>query len=142
MNSVSLIGKTPDSIETIRRTKAWIYPESKVNVPQEFNEKRLYMQRDEFLKDKHNQEMFSLSDKLMAVRDKIANLIEEHNSAKQKGELIQATNGFSRIKKYLDVNKKLDFADSIGLTTADAEYKIAKSKLYNKSREFLKNIGK
>ena len=143
-NAVSKTAQTEMMVNRVKKSikRIPICEPMQNELPKEFVEKRLYMQSDEFLKDEHNQKMFDLSDKLMQTRDKITQNIEKYNEKNPKNPLVQAINGFSRIKKYLDSNNKLNFAEYPGLTPDDTEYRILKMKIYNQSRDFLKTIGR
>lgn len=123
-------------------TKKCVYNCAAPAVSAELKLKKQYMQSDEFIKDTHNQEMFSLIDSMMAIRDKIAESIKQINASSPKDELAQGTNGFARIKKYLEQNTKLNSAEYAGMTSYDNAYKLARTKVHNKSREVLKNYGR
>ncbi len=105
--------KTQEAIQAVNKIKQATKREVhdvNTNIPKLFTEKRNYMQSDEFLKDSHNVKMFGLIDELMKFRDEISKEIEEKNKI-AKDKIVQGINGFSRIKKYLDINPKMNFSN-------------------------------
>ena len=105
--------------------------------------KRTYMQGDVFLKDEHNVKMFNLYEHLIAARDKIAESVRLNN-AKPNAEIqVQGANGYSRIKKYLDKNPKMNFSNTPTFhDKANNEYSLARTLIYNHSREFKSKFGR
>ena len=72
--------------------------------------KKIYMQSDEFLHDPHNEQMFTLFDVLICLRDKITKNIQEMNTS-TKDVVVQGINGFARKKSELDANPQLNYAE-------------------------------
>ncbi len=105
--------------------------------------KRTYMQSDAFLKDEHNVKMFNLYDRLIAARDKIAENIRLNNSKPNAEIQVQGNNGYARIKKYLDINPKMNFSNKPSFQDKENnEYSLARTLIYNHSREFKSKIGR
>ena len=137
--------KTKEAIEAVNRiknkTKKEIH-DVNINVPALFIEKRNYMQSDEFLNDSHNKKMFDLIDKLMDFRDNIGKEIQEKNKT-AKDKIVQAINGFSRIKKYLDQNPEMNFSNSqMFCTPVESNYRIIKYQIGNESKAERYKLGK
>ncbi len=138
--------KTVNSISAVNRIKSAVKKDGlglSFDIPKEFIEKRTYMQSDEFLKDKDNVKMFGLFDKLMILRDKITEEISERNKT-SKEELVQGFNGFSRIKKYLDINPKMNHSETQSFSTsAESQYGILRKYVIgNESRIIKAKLGK
>ncbi len=117
-----------------------------LGIPKEFKQKKAYMQSDAFLQDAHNQKMFALADRLIELRNKISLNIANFN-AKSGDELAQGTNGFTRIKKYLQKDKDMNFSNSYATISAiapfDAEYGLVKNYMIrNLSKEAKAELGK
>ena len=104
-------------------------------VDPELKTKKVYMQSPQFLNDPHNVKMFGMFDKLMELKDKIAAEIVERNKS-SKDELVQGANGYSRIKKYLDINPKMNYSEERTFyNPTENEYYILRNyKLHNESR--------
>ena len=63
-----------------------------------------------------------MEEKLAVLREKIAKEIVERNKT-SKDELVQGINGFSRVKKYLDINPKLNRIEEPSFhTPLEAQY--------------------
>ena len=112
--------KTADSVAAVNRIKN--LSDKKFNlgvslkVPDEFIEKRKYMQSDEFLKDEHNIKMFEIIDDLVRFRDEAAKEIQKMNKT-LKDKLIQGVNGFARKESELKENPALNFDDTPSIQT-------------------------
>ena len=137
--------KTQGAIDAINKIKQLTKREVhdvNTSVPKLFVEKREYMQSDEFLKDSHNENMFYFIDKLMVLRDKIAQEIEEKNKT-AKDKIVQGINGFSRIKKYLDMNPEMNFSDTPTFQSpVENEYRMMKKYfLGNESRSMKSKLN-
>lgn len=66
---------TTESLAAVNRIKSAVRKDGlgfSFDIPKEFLEKRNYMQSDEFIKDKHNDQMLALGEKLGIQREKIA----------------------------------------------------------------------
>ena len=101
---------TTESLTAVNKIKSAVKKEGlglSFKTPQEFIAKRNYMQSDEFLKDEHNAKMLDLGELLGKLRDIIGEEIKERNKI-AKDEIVQGINGFSRVKKYLDINPKMN----------------------------------
>ena len=137
--------KTQGAIDAINKIKQLTKREIhdvNTSVPKLFVEKREYMQSDEFLKDSHNEKMFDFIEKLMELRDKIGLEIEEKNKT-ANDKIVQGINGFSRIKKYLDTNPKMNFSDMQTFhSPVENEYGIVKKYLIgNESRSMKSKLN-
>ena len=98
-------------------------------IPQEFAEKRKYMQSDEFIKDSHNKRMFDIIDDVMLFRDRIAKEIADINNV-IRDKMAQAVNGYARVKDDLDKDYSLNFDDNETLhTPAQIQYRLLKNVL-------------
>ena len=119
--------KTADTEAVVSRIKRITKREVKdisLEIPQEFIEKRNYMQSDEFLKDEHNERMFSIGEELMEIRDKIGHEVELLNKH-TKEKFVQAINGFARKQEDLEKNNSLHFEEiSQDFTNSDIEYRL------------------
>ena len=101
------------------------------------------MQSASFWNDPHNVKMTALYKELINWRDEIAKNIKTNNAKSNTQTQIQGTNGFARIKKYLDKNPKMNFwSEKSFHDKANNEYRFAKIRVYNLSREFKKLIGR
>lgn len=108
----------------------------------ELTEKKGYMKTDEFWNDPHNKKMSTLTEKLIEARDNIAKKIAENNKT-NKEPLAQGTNGFTRIKKYLDINPKMNFMKTPTFYTKDdVTIMHTNTKIYNLAREEKIKLGK
>lgn len=109
----------------------------------ELKAKKEYMQTDEFWKDKHNEEMFSLYEKMINDRDKITKNINMNNSQPNAEIQAQGINGIARVKKYLDKNPELNFWKELSFNDEiNSEYKFTQMKIYNLARDFKSKIGR
>lgn len=109
----------------------------------ELKAKKEYMQSDEFLKDKDNVKMMSLYDDLIKHRDTITKNIDENNLNPKAQKQVQGTNGFARIKNFLDKNKKMNFWSEPSITDrANYDYMHTKTKIYNEAINIRKSIKK
>ena len=123
--------KTAESEASVNRIKKLVnhnfdYGVS-FKIPDEFIEKRNYMQSDEFIKDKYNSKMFELIDNMMEYRDEIKKNIYVMNSV-LKGKIVQAINGFSRLKDDIDKDFSKNFDNQPYLRIdIEKKYEIARS---------------
>ena len=138
--------RTIDSNAAVQRIKSAIRKDGlgfSFDIPKEFIEKRIYMQSDEFLKDADNIKMFGLLEKFIDLRDKIAEEVAEKNKT-SKDVIVQGINGFSRIKKYLDANFKMNFSDMQTFhTPAENKYNLLKKyRIGNLAKEIKNSVNK
>ncbi len=136
---------TAESLTAVKKIKSAVKKEGlglSFDIPKEFAEKRKYMQSDEFIKDEHNAKMFDLFEKLGELREKIGEEIAERNK-NAKDEIVQGINGFSRIKKYLDINNEMNFSKQQSFhTPLENEYNILRRyKIGNLARIAKNNLG-
>ena len=98
-------------------------------IPQEFIEKRNYMQSSSFLKDTHNIIMFNLIKDMMSYRDRIREQINEINK-KYGTKFVQAINGFIRDKENLNNDFALNFDDVPSVNTnTETQYRVLRNVL-------------
>lgn len=113
----------------------------------ELLEKRTYMQSDEFLNDSHNVEMFKYGDQLFELRNRIKDKISEFNKNNPHekpydAERVQGINGFTRIKKYLDINKPMNFSEYQSFyTSEDCAYSMLRTRIKNTARATKNKFG-
>jgi len=112
-------------------------------ISKELAEKKNYMQTDEFWKDPHNEEMVTLSNKLVEARDNIAAKISENNETGKEPLLAQGFNGFTRIKKYLDISPELNNREFPTFHTKDdLTLVFTRMKMHNQTREIKNELGR
>ena len=141
--------KTPAAVRAIHNMKVSVkknvltFEDIIPNSSKELKSKKDYMQGDAFWKDEHNVKMFGLYDRLLSARDKIAENIRLNN-AKPNAEIqVQGCNGYSRIKKYLDKNPKMNFMENPTFRdNANNEYSLTRTLIYNASRAIKSKIGR
>ena len=105
--------------------------------------KKEYMQSASFWNDPHNVKMTALYKELINWRDEIAQNIKTNNAKSNTQTQIQGTNGYARIKKFLDKNPKMNLWNKPTFQDkATNEYRFVKLRIHNLSREFKKLIGK
>ena len=136
---------TINSLKAVSRVESAVRKEGlnlSFDIPREFIEKRNYMCSEEFLNDTHNVKMFGLIDKLVELRDKISSGIVERNKT-SKDEIVQGINGFSRVKKYLNLNYKMNFSENQTFHTPEEnEYWILRQfQIYNLARQAKNKLG-
>ena len=138
---------TKDSLAAVNRIKSAVRKDGlgfSFDIPKEFLEKRNYMQSDEFIKDSHNAQMLNLGEKLGELREKIGiNVRERNKTPYAKDEIVQGINGLSRIKKYLDINPKMNFSKTATFCNSDEiAYSILKDyKIGNLAKQAKKALG-
>ena len=98
-----------------------------LKVPKELAEKREYMQSKEFLNDVHNERMFDVIDEIMKYRDEIGKEIDMLNN-RFNGKLVQAVNGYARIKSVLKLDYTQNFSNNLTISTEiETQYKLLKN---------------
>ena len=96
-------------------------------VPQEFIEKRNYMQSDEFINDEHNKKMLELGDDLFVYRTNIGNELKMLNS-RMGNKFVQAINGFVRLKSDIEKDFFLNFEPTpVIYTPSEEPYRLIKN---------------
>ena len=136
---------TKESLAAVNKIKSAVRKDGlgfSFDVPKEFLEKRKYMQSDEFIKDEHNAQMLDLGEKLGKLRENIGLSIADRNKT-AKDEIVQGINGFSRVKKYLDINSKMNFFKSTTFSTSEeVQYSILRDyKIGNLARQAKNLLG-
>jgi len=136
---------TKESLAAVNKIKSAVRKDGlgfSFDVPKEFLEKRKYMQSDEFIKDEHNAQMLDLGEKLGKLRENIGLSIADRNKT-AKDEIVQGINGFSRVKKYLDINSKMNFFNSTTFSTSEeVQYSILRDyKIGNLARQAKNLLG-
>ena len=109
----------------------------------ELKSKKDYMQGDAFWKDKYNVKMSNLYNRLIEARDKIAESVRLNNANPNVEIQVQGGNGYSRIKKYLDKNPKMNYSENPTFRDKENnEYSLARTLVHNLAREFKSKIGR
>jgi len=128
---------TIESLAAVNRIKSAVRKEGlglSFEVPQNFVEKSIYRQGDEFLKDEHNVQMFKLGETLGLQREEIAKEIERHNRISQS-KREQCVSGYAKIKNRPDANEPSPFF------IEEQYYQITKIKMKNLTKKVKDELG-
>ena len=111
--------------------------------PAVLKQKAVYMNSPEFLNDCHNKKMLDLGEQLGKLREQIAEEIKIKNQS-GKEEIVQGINGYSRIKKYLDKNFKMNFWEeaTFRTPTENAYYILKNFQIGNLGRKIIAGLKK
>ena len=98
-------------------------------IPEEFVNKREYMQSKAFINDADNLRMFSIIDEIMKYRDVIKKEIDSINDV-LRDKFTQAVNGFARESSVLEKDYNINFNETETLKTpTQIQYRLLKDVL-------------